>query len=111
MTALSPLNMVGWAINDYEAAFDAIELMAAGNGVICQPRARGGASFYPGARHIIEVISGLDYQQTDMIGSLKAARYADPGDEARRLRLILRYELDELSLSQLADLVNKAAAA
>lgn len=110
MTALPTLNMVGWAINDYEVAFDAIELMAAaGNGVICQPRARGG--FYPGAKHVIEIINGLDFQQTDMIGSLKAARYVDPGQEARRLRLILRYDLDELSLSQLSDLVNKAAAA
>ena len=106
------LNMNGWTINDYEVAFDAIELMsAAGNGVICQPRAGDDAAFYSGAQHVIAMISGLDFQQTDMIGSLKTARYNDPHDEARRLRLILRYDLDELSLEQLSDLANKAAAA
>ncbi len=110
---VTPLpTLIGWTIGDYELAFDAIELMAAaGNGVICQPRAGDDAAFYPGAQHVIAIISGLDYQQTDMIGSLKAARYADPGEEARRLRLILRYDLDELSLPQLAELVNEPAAA
>ncbi|UXN74531.1 hypothetical protein N8D56_05155 [Devosia sp. A8/3-2] len=101
-------NMAGWAIGDYELALDAIELMAAaGNGIICQPRAGDDATFYPGAQHVIAMISGLDYQQTDLIGSLKAARYNDPADEGRRLRLILRYELDELPLADLAKLVDK----
>ncbi len=111
MRTLPTLDMTGWEVDDFEVALDGISLMsAAGNGIACQPRAGSEHEYFPGAKFVVSIIENyLDWSESDMIDRLRTISYDDPQDEARRLRMILRFELDEVPLTKLIGLRHVAA--
>lgn len=96
MKSLPTLNMIGWSILQYELAYDGLNRMVdGGNSLLTQPRAVADDDWHPGAAFIASIVEGqLDWCVTDLIDSLKAIRFPDAEDDDRRVRLLLRYELD-----------------
>lgn len=88
----SLLDTTGWSILQFELAYDGLVAMAAGgNSILCQPRAKD----QPGASVVADLIDhGIHLTVTAIADRLRRLRFDDPGDDDRRERLLLRYELD-----------------
>jgi hypothetical protein len=96
--SLPVLDPAAFTILDFELAHDGLAKMTdAGSGIMCQPRAtrESDQNYFPGANFIADIVEGwLDWQVSDLIERLRSIRFDDAEDDDRRVRLLLRFELD-----------------
>ena len=66
--------------------------------------------YHPGANFIVQIGEGWCATMIDdLVDSLRTIRFADPSDEDRRVRLLIRYEADHgASGTPLAELIQMA---
>jgi hypothetical protein len=106
MTSIPILDMTGWSILDFELAYAGLTGMAdGGQSVLLQPRAMAdGQTFIPGAAFVYDAVADwVDWRTGDLIERLKTIRFPDPDHDERRVKMLLRFEIDcaEMSVAEL----------
>ncbi|SDH08009.1 hypothetical protein [Pelagibacterium luteolum] len=94
MITAPKFDMTGWAILDFELAYDGLQqLNLASLSIQNQPRAsRSDHSYYPGADFIADIGETYVLGLADaLIKRLEQVRFANPADEDRRLRLLMHH--------------------
>lgn len=94
MTNLPIPDMSAWSVLDFELAFDGVNhLNDASLWLQNQPRAStGGGEYHPGADFIVAVgEQWCNHLIDEMIDTLKSRRFPDPGDDDRRVLLLIQH--------------------
>lgn len=104
------MDMSDWTIGDYEIAFAGLnQMLDAGHGMLNQPRCagEGTVSYRPGADFVADIVEGWMTDQVDaMFEHLKSIRFEDPDDDDRRVRILLRFGVEniDMTVAQLIEL-------
>jgi hypothetical protein len=107
---MTDMAMKDWSISDFEVHHDGLVLgIEALSGVLNQPRCLGPRGTYLlGADSLDEIReTALSLRVDDLAAVLHARRFEDPADDDRRVRLLLRIEMDRSGKS-VAELVQMA---